>query len=123
MFQSRDDDTMKVQKFAGVTTGEIPALPAPNDNAQGKDVATANSGGSPLTLGMFRMSKGEALPYSYSFDEFKVVLEGEITVSDDAGNSTDFVAGDVMKFGKDTNVTFSTKSSALMVYVAQRDQE
>lgn len=113
---------MKVEKIEGVTTAEIPALAAPNENAQGVDVATANSGGNPLTLGMFRMSKGEALPYRYEFDEFKVVLEGEITVADDQGNSTDFRAGDVMQFGKDTNVTFSTKSTALMVYVAQRDQ-
>lgn len=111
---------MGIEKFQSVTTSFLPGFDIPNVDALGKDFATASSGSAPLTFGMFRMNKGEALPYTYEFDEFKLVLEGEITVTDDTGAVHKFKAGDVMQFGKDMKVTFSSPSTGLAFFVAQR---
>jgi uncharacterized cupin superfamily protein len=111
---------MKIEKFEAVTTAELPKLDIPKVNALQKDFASVNSAGSPLTFGVFRLNEGEALPYTYEFDEFKLVLEGEFTVTDDSGTATKFKAGDVMQFKKGTTATFSTSSTGLAYYVAQR---
>ncbi len=111
---------MKVKKFEAVAKIALTAMEEPNANAEGVDVATATSGGTPLTFGLFRMNSGEPFPYDYSFDEFKYVMEGEITVTDGDGAVSTFSAGDVMQFSKDTKAFFSTESTALMLYVASR---
>jgi uncharacterized cupin superfamily protein len=114
------DPEMMIEKIQGVTTAPLPDLGVPNVEAWGKDFVTGNSGYAPITCGMFRLNKGEALPYDYEFDEFKLVLEGEFTVKDQTGACTTFKAGDVMQFKKGTRALFSTDSSGLAFYVAQR---
>jgi ethanolamine utilization protein EutQ (cupin superfamily) len=111
---------MLIQKFAGVTTADLPSVDIPNVDALLKDFATLNSSGSPITFGVFRMGQGEVLPYTYEFDEFKLVLEGEIAVTDDAGAEMLFKAGDVIQFTKGAKVAFSSPSTGLTFYVAQR---
>ncbi len=111
---------MSIQKFDSVTSASLNKVAIPGVNAWDKDFATANSSGSPITFGVFRLNSGEVLPYTYEFDEFKLVLEGEFTVSDDTGVSETFKAGDVMQFKKGTKALFSTPSAGLAYYVAQR---
>jgi uncharacterized cupin superfamily protein len=61
------------------------------------------------------------LPYSYGFDEFKLVLEGEMTVEDEgSGQVYELKAGDLIQFSAGTKVSFSSQSSGLALYVAQR---
>lgn len=111
---------MKVEKFSSVTASELPSYGVPDVSALGKDFSTSHTGEAPITFGVFRMNSGESLVYSYEFDEFKLVLEGEITVTDDQGVSEEFRAGDVMQFRKGTTVSFSSASTGLAFYVAQR---
>lgn len=85
-----------------------------------KDFATKASIGAPITFGMFRMRKGEPLPYEYEFDEYKLVLEGELSVKDESGTTTTFTSGEVIEFAKGTKAVFSSLSTALTFYVAQR---
>lgn len=111
---------MTIQKFANVIPADLPALEVPGVDALMKDFATKASNGAPITFGMFRMSKGEPLPYEYEFDEYKLVLEGELSVKDESGTTTSFTAGDVIEFAKGTKAVFSSPSTALTFYVAQR---
>jgi len=111
---------MKLEKLESVTTAALNKVDLPNVDALSRDFATVNSTGAPLTFGVFRMNSGEGFPFTYEFDEFKLVLEGEITVTDDKGVANKFKAGDVMQFRKGAKVTFSTASTALTFYVAQR---
>lgn len=111
---------MSVTKFAAATSTELPKLDLPDIVAFLKDVASVDSAGAPLTFGLFRMSAGKPLGYAYDFDEFKLVLEGELTVVDDAGVATHLKAGDVVQFAKGAKVEFSSPSTALAFYVAQR---
>ena len=111
---------MTIQKFADMVPAELPALNVPGVDALMKDFATKSSDGAPVTCGMFRMSKGEPLPYEYEFDEYKLVLEGELSVADESGVTTTFTKGDVIEFAKGTKAVFSSPSTALTFYVAQR---
>lgn len=111
---------MPIQKFAAVTSADLPSLDMPGIDALMKDFATKSSGGAPITFGMFRMSSGEPLAYDYEFDEYKLVLEGELAVKDESGTTTTFAAGDVIEFPKGSKVVFSSPSTALTFYVAQR---
>lgn len=111
---------MFVQKIEAATSAPLPALDIPGVDALMKDFATLSSGAAPITFGLFRMSKGEALPYEYAFDEFKIVLDGEVDVTDQSGTVTSFKAGDVIQFTKGAKVVFTTETTALTAYVAQR---
>ncbi|MFK7762998.1 MAG: cupin domain-containing protein [Roseobacter sp.] len=111
---------MTIQKFADIVPSDLPAIDMPGVDALMKDFATKSSSGAPVTFGMFRMSKGEPLAYDYEFDEYKLVLEGELAVKDESGATTTFTAGDVIEFAKGTKAVFSSPSTALTFYVAQR---
>jgi ethanolamine utilization protein EutQ (cupin superfamily) len=111
---------MPIQKFDAVTTATLPSLGLTGIDSLMKDFATKSSNGAPITFGMFRMSKGAPLPYEYEFDEYKLVLEGELAVEDETGKTTTFTAGDVIEFNKGTKAIFSSPSTALTFYVAQR---
>ena len=111
---------MTLHKFASVTTADLPSLDLPGIDALMKDFATQGTNGAPITFGMFRMSSGEPLAYDYEFDEYKLVLEGEIDVKDESGTTTTFTTGDVIQFAKGDKVVFSSASTGLAFYVAQR---
>jgi ethanolamine utilization protein EutQ (cupin superfamily) len=111
---------MAVTKYPAATGTELPDLNIPEIAAFMKDVATASSGGAPITFGLFRMSAGKPLAYTYEFDEFKLLLEGEMTIVDAAGKATHLQAGDVIQFSKGDAVEFSSASTGLAFYVAQR---
>lgn len=41
----------------------------------------------PISCGFFRLEKGTPLVYEYTYDEMKIILEGEVTISDETGQS------------------------------------
>lgn len=89
-------------------------------NAFLRDLQSSNSESAPITCGFFRMESGQPLEYTYKYDEFKLMLEGEITIAEQGGETVTLRAGDVIFFEKDTSVTFSSQSSGTVFYVAQR---
>lgn len=47
----------------------------------------------------------------------KIILEGEVTISDATGQSVQARAGDVFYFPKGSNITFVTEGGGLAFYV------
>jgi ethanolamine utilization protein EutQ (cupin superfamily) len=92
-------------------------------NAFLTDVVTSTGDpGAPVTCGLFRMEKGESLKYTYTYNEAKILLEGEMTVSD--GSSTQKVKpGDALYFPKGATITFSSDNSGLGWYCGARKTE
>ncbi|KAF4551715.1 Fungal specific transcription factor domain-containing protein 26 [Elsinoe fawcettii] len=63
----------------------------------------------PLSAGFFHLAKGEALEYEYSYDEMKLVLEGEFTVTDLLAEKTVRAGeGDVFFFPKGSELRFES---------------
>ncbi|KAK3369849.1 RmlC-like cupin domain-containing protein [Podospora didyma] len=102
-------------------SGTLPLLFPNTPNAfLGDSVGTTSA--APIAAGFFRMEKGEPLVYEYTYDEAKLIVEGEVTITDETGESVVGRPGDVFLFPKGTTITFEAKDYALAFYVGQRPQ-
>ena len=98
---------------------EIPLLAS--DNAFLGDIfSSEKNSDSPISAGLFRFEKGEPLTYTYKYDEMKIFLEGDYTITDATGQTTTARPGDVVYFPKGSTITFTTEEGGLAFYVGQR---
>ena len=111
---------MTIRIFPSATHQQLSDLKIPDTVAFLDDLGSSGNPASPITAGLFRMGQGQAMPYTYTFDEFKLVLEGEMTVTEDSGKVHELKAGDLIQFSAGAKVSFSSHSSGLAFYVAQR---
>ncbi|ODM21068.1 hypothetical protein SI65_04121 [Aspergillus cristatus] len=93
-----------------------------NGNAFLGDLASSeqNAPEKPISCGFFRLEKGTPLVYEYTYDEMKIILEGEFTISDATGQSVQARRGDVFYFPKGSKITFVTQGGGLAFYTGQR---
>lgn len=77
----------------------------------------------PMSSGIFRLEKGKELEYLYTYDEMKIILEGEFTISDETGQKTKAVPGDHFFFPNGSKITFTTEDYGLALYVGQRKKD
>lgn len=87
-----------------------------------EDIVGSDDPVAPLTCGLFRLEKSKPLTYAYDYDEAKVILDGEMTVSDGMSTVT-ATKGDVLFFPKGSNITFTTNSSGLGFICGQRARD
>ena len=113
---------MPLRHFPQAQQMQIASLGIPDVKASLQDLACSTDAASPITCGLFRMERGKPLEYTYSYDECKILLEGEMTVQESGGESVQARAGDVLFFSKGTKVTFSSGSSGLAFYCGQRKE-
>ena len=76
----------------------------------------------PVTCGFYRLEAGKELVYTYTYHEMKIILEGEVDISDETGQVVRAVAGDVFYFPKGSVITFRTKSHCKAFYTGQRPE-
>ncbi|KAL2808866.1 hypothetical protein BJX63DRAFT_439117 [Aspergillus granulosus] len=106
-FQTKDNtERFKIPKYGGISNvyfGDVLGIEDPN---------TPN----PIVGAWFRMEKGEeATPPKYEYDEFGVVIEGEINLRDETGKMATVRTGDVFFFPRGSTITFSSDSYGLAV--------
>jgi ethanolamine utilization protein EutQ (cupin superfamily) len=98
---------------------EIPLLAG--DNAYLGDIFSSDkTSDNPISAGLFRLKPGEPLVYTYKYDEMKIFLEGDYTITDATGQTAEAKAGDVVFFPKGSTITFATKAGGMAFYVGQR---
>jgi ethanolamine utilization protein EutQ len=98
----------------------LPSMNEPGSEAFIGD-ALSNPGGSAISCGFFELKASAPLVYEYTYDEMKVVVEGEFILTDQAtGEVTHATARDVLFFPKGTTVKFETPDYALGYYVGHR---
>ncbi|GJN71101.1 hypothetical protein PLIIFM63780_002309 [Purpureocillium lilacinum] len=102
------------------TKFDIPLLAG--DNAYLGDLFSSEqtSADKPISSGLFRLKAGEPLTYTYKYDEMKIFLEGDFTITDETGQTTKATQGDVVFFPKGATITFETSEYGLAFYVGQR---
>ncbi|KUI59976.1 Ethanolamine utilization protein EutQ [Cytospora mali] len=76
-----------------------------------------------ISSGLFRLEKGKELVYTYHYDEMKIILEGNFTISDETGQKVEAVPGDHFYFPKGVTVTFTTTDYGLGFFVGQRKKD
>jgi len=110
-----------MKHISGAQSQEIPSLNVDGVNAFLGDIVASNDPNAPISCGLFRMEKGNPLEYTYSYDEAKIILEGEMTISEVGGETIEAKAGDILYFEEGAKITFTSKSSGLGFYCGQRD--
>ena len=111
---------MAMKHFKDAQSKEIASLGIEEINASLQDTISSSNESAPITCGFFKMEAGNPLEYTYSYDECKIMLEGEMTLSEDNGKTITLKPGDVVFFDSGTKITFSSKSSGKGFYVGQR---
>lgn len=113
---------MAMKYFEKAQSQEIASLNIEGINAFLQDTVSSNNEDAPITCGFFRMESGNPLEYTYSYDECKIMLEGEMTLTEEGGQTVKLMPGDVVYFDSGTKITFSSESSGTAFYVGQRKE-
>jgi ethanolamine utilization protein EutQ (cupin superfamily) len=98
----------------------LPSMQVPATQAFLADVHVSNDAVKPITCGFFRMEKGPALVYDYNYEEMKVIVEGEMIISDELGQTVEAGPGDVFYFAKGSRITFSSPTYGIGFFCGQR---
>lgn len=90
------------------------------DNSFLGDVINTTEPGKELSSGFYRQEKGVPLVYTYTYDEMKIVLEGNFRMEDETGVVVEAKPGDTFFFPKGTTITFSSTDYGLAYFVGLR---
>lgn len=105
-------------KHASIRDARLSRFPYPGPPADMQvdtvDVVTADDG-SPVAAGYMSISRG-SFPWTLTYDEVQIVLEGELHLGGDAGGKVGR-PGDVLFVPKGSSITFGTPTWAKFVYV------
>src|SRR3954453_2289534 len=105
--QRMDTSTIVFGHATGTYEG-LPSMEVPGVEAFIGDTF-ANPKGSELCSGFFELRAGEPLDYTYTYDEMKVVVEGEFHLTDlDSGQQVVARPKDVLFFPKGSRIRFET---------------
>ncbi|KAK5944767.1 hypothetical protein PMZ80_001967 [Knufia obscura] len=99
---------IKMTHYAGAQKTFDPPLIAHDNHFLG-DVSTSGDEKMPITAGFYHFKPGTPLEYTYTYEEMKIILEGEGTLKDGSGQEVHAKAGDVFYFPKGSVITFSTE--------------
>lgn len=101
-----------------------PQLPSPGNNSFLGDIFTSDAPKEQqMSCGFYKQESGEALVYTYTYDEMKVFLEveGNYTITDETGYKVTVSPGDVFYFKKGTTITFQTDGYGLAFFTGLRE--
>jgi ethanolamine utilization protein EutQ (cupin superfamily) len=101
-----------------ITEQEIPLFEG--NNAFLKDFAMSKDENAPMSAGLFRLEKGDSITYEYTYEEMKIILDGEFHITDGSGAEVSATAGDLFYFPKGSVITFRTDDFGLAYFVGQR---
>ena len=110
----------KMQIFKNAQSKPLDSLKIDGVNAFLTDVVSSNDPDAPISCGFFRMEKGKPLEYTYTYDEAKIIVEGEMTIAEQGGRSFKATAGDVVYFDKGAKIVFTSRSYGIGFYCGQR---
>ena len=113
---------MSMQYFPKAQSKQLASLNIEGVNAFLEDVACSNDEEKPISFGFFRMEKGNQLEYTYSYDECKIIVEGEMTIEEKGGEKVNVSPGDVLFFPKGCTIIFTSNSYGIGFYCGQRKE-
>ncbi|WP_120003048.1 cupin domain-containing protein [Nesterenkonia muleiensis] len=109
-----------IHKVEGAKSG-IPSMNEPGVEAFIGD-AYMNPEGARMCSGFFELKAGSPLDYTYTYDEMKLVVEGQFKLTElNTGEQVIANKGDILFFPKGTPVRFETDDYALGFFAGDRD--
>jgi ethanolamine utilization protein EutQ (cupin superfamily) len=111
---------MPLTIFKNAQRTDLPSMNVPNTAAFLADIHVSNDSEKPITCGFFRMEHGKALIYDYSYEEMKIIVEGEMIITDENGRRAHVFPGDVLYFAKGSRIQFESPSYGIGFFCGQR---
>ena len=112
---------IKMNQVPQITDTELPLFAG--TNAYLKDFAVSNDKQSPITVGLFRLEAGDPITYTYTYEEMKLIIDGEFQISDGSGDTVTATVGDLFYFPKGSVITFSTNTFGVGYFCGQRNAD
>lgn len=109
----------KMETFKGAQGMELASMGIEGIEAALSDIITSDEN-APLTCGLFSLAKSNPLDYTYTYNEAKFIVSGEMTLAEEGGETFHATAGDIIYFDKGAKVTFTSNSSGLAFFCGQR---
>lgn len=113
---------MAMKYYSGAIGTALPTMGVEKTAAYLKDIASSNNPEKTITCGFFRMEKSKPLKYTYTYDEMKIIVEGEMFISDETGKTVNAKAGDVFFFPKGSEITFDSPDYGIGFFCGQRKE-
>jgi len=76
---------IKMNHIGKITDTELPLFAG--DNAYLKDFAISNDEEAPIAAGLFRLEAGNPITYTYTYEEMKLIIDGELQITDESGET------------------------------------
>ena len=77
----------------------------------------------PISAGFYRLDPGTPLEYTYTYNEMKIIVDGDFEISDESGQVVKATKGDVFFFPKGSKITFKTVNGGLGFFCGQRAKD
>jgi ethanolamine utilization protein EutQ (cupin superfamily) len=89
-------------------------------NAFLDDFAISEDPDKAITAGLFRLEAGESMTYTYTYHEMKLIVDGELHITDCTGETVVGTKGHLFYFPDGCEVTFTTPDFGVGYFVGQR---
>ncbi len=109
----------KMTTHKGAADMELASMGIEGIEAALSDIITSDEN-APLTCGLFSLAKSNPLEYTYTYNEAKFIVSGEMTLAEEGGETFHATAGDIIYFDKGAKITFTSDSSGLAFFCGQR---
>ncbi len=112
---------IKMNHVGKITDAKFPLFAG--NNAYLKDFAASNDEQAPITVGLFRLEAGDPITYTYTYEEMKLIIDGEFELSDGSGDTVTAKVGDLFYFPKGSVIAFSTNTFGVGYFCGQRNAD
>jgi ethanolamine utilization protein EutQ (cupin superfamily) len=116
------EGSVKMEYFKNAQKMKIKSMGVEGTHAFLEDIVASDDAKAPIACGLFRMEKGNALTYTYDYDEAKIIIEGSMYVSDGA-SKVNAKVGDVLFFPKGSTITFTSDNYGVGFICGQRERD
>jgi ethanolamine utilization protein EutQ (cupin superfamily) len=98
----------------------LPSMDVEDTNAFLKDFFVSEDPDKTIVCGFYRQESGQPLKYTYTYHEMKIVVDGELWVTDETGRTVKAKPGDIFYFRKGSTVTFDSPTYGVGFFCGQR---
>ncbi len=109
----------KMTTHKGAADMELASMGIEGIEAALSDITTSDENAS-MTCGLFSLAKSDPLVYTYTYNEAKIIVSGEMTLAEEGGETFHATAGDIIYFDKGAKITFTSDSAGLAFFCGQR---
>lgn len=113
---------MPMTHIPGAVKKSLPSMQVPGSDAFLDDLLVSEDQEKCICSGFFRLEKSQPLEYQYTYHEMKIIVEGEMIITDETGQQVHATPGDLFYFRKGSKILFDTPSYGIGFFCGQRRQ-